>query len=164
MTAAPRPTRPPLWHPAALVATVAGLGYLPKAPGTWASAAAVIVSIGLDRAGGWLALALAALAATGLGLVAVHAYLKQSALADPPEIVIDELAGQWLTLAFVPFGVLGCVLGFLAFRVFDIVKPWPIRWVEQRSGAWGVVLDDVVAAIYAAATVTVVLAAINVLV
>ena len=158
MNAPPRPPRPPFWHPAALVATVGGVGFLPKAPGTWASAAAVIVAIGLDQAGGWIAIAIAAAAATALGLIAVHVYLRQSALADPPEIVIDELAGQWLTLAFLPFGVVGCVLGFLAFRIFDIVKPWPIPWVEQRSGAWGVVLDDLMAGLYAAASVTVVLA------
>ncbi len=158
MNAPPRPPRPPFWHPAALVATVGGVGFLPKAPGTWASAAAVIVAIGLDQAGGWIAIAIAAAAATALGLAAVHVYLRQSALADPPEIVIDELAGQWLTLAFLPFGVVGCVLGFLAFRIFDIVKPWPIPWVEQRSGAWGVVLDDLMAGLYAAASVTVVLA------
>ena len=164
MNALPRPTRPPVWHPAALVATVGGVGYLPKAPGTWASAAAVILAIGLDQAGGWLAIAIAAAAATVLGLVAVHVYLRQSALADPPEIVIDELAGQWLTLAFLPFGVVGCVLGFLAFRIFDIVKPWPIPWVEQRSGAWGVVLDDLMAGLYAAASATVVLAVIDALV
>jgi len=161
MSVVPRRTRPPLWHPAALVATVAGLGYLPKAPGTWASAAAVILAVGLDQAGGWIAIAIAAAVATGLGLIAVHVYLRQSALADPPEIVIDELAGQWLTLAFLPFGVVGCVLGFLAFRIFDIVKPWPIPWIEQRSGAWGVVLDDLMAGLYAAASVTVALALID---
>ncbi|MBM3511597.1 MAG: phosphatidylglycerophosphatase A [Alphaproteobacteria bacterium] len=161
MSVVPRRTRPPFWHPAALVATVAGLGYLPKAPGTWASAAAVILAVGLDQAGGWIAIAIAAAVATGLGLIAVHVYLRQSALADPPEIVIDELAGQWLTLAFLPFGVVGCVLGFLAFRIFDIVKPWPIPWIEQRSGAWGVVLDDLMAGLYAAASVTVALALID---
>ncbi len=164
MNAPPRPTRPRLWHPAALVATVGGVGYLPKAPGTWASAGAVILAIGLDQAGGWLAIAIAAAAATVLGLIAVHVYLRQSALADPPEIVIDELAGQWLTLAFLPFGVVGCVLGFLAFRIFDIVKPWPIPWLERQSGAWGVVLDDLMAGLYAAASATVALAVIDALV
>ena len=163
MTGLPPRNRPPLWHPASLIATVGGIGYLPKAPGTWASAFAVLAAVGLHQTSAG-AIAGAAAAATAIGLVATHSYLKRSAIADPPEVVIDELGGQWLTLAALPFGALAYALGFLAFRVFDIVKPWPIPWIEQRSGAWGVVLDDLMAGLYAAVTTMLILGVVDLLI
>lgn len=69
---------------------------------------------------------------------------------DPPEIVIDEMAGFLVTMAFHKFDISLIVAGFILFRVFDIVKPFPIRWVERHFlSGWGVVLDDVAAGIYA---------------
>lgn len=65
--------------------------------------------------------------------------------------MIDEVSGQWLTLAFVPPDVLLYAIGFIAFRIFDIFKPWPIRTLEQKvPGALGVMVDDIAAAVYAA--------------
>lgn len=70
---------------------------------------------------------------------------------DPGVIVIDETAGMLLTLAAVPVGVGGALAGFFAFRLFDVVKPFPARRAERLPGGWGVMADDLVAGLYAQA-------------
>ena len=77
---------------------------------------------------------------------------------DPREFVLDEVAGMWLVGLLCPHAflspgssrLLGVALGFIAFRVFDVAKPWPIRRIERLPGGWGVMLDDLMAAVYAA--------------
>jgi phosphatidylglycerophosphatase A len=65
--------------------------------------------------------------------------------------VIDEVVGLWITLASVPLSVGWYALGFVLFRIFDIFKPWPVSWADRHlPGAWGIMLDDVVAGLYAA--------------
>lgn len=144
---------------AVFIATLGPVGRLPKAPGTWGSAAAL-------AAAPWCftPLPLAArLAALGLvlcaGAWAASRAEKALGLKDPGCIVVDELLGQWT--AFLPFHLAGWtaampleLLGlFLLFRLFDILKPWPIRAVERSvPGGLGVMLDDVLAGVFAAAS------------
>ena len=95
---------------------------------------------------------LAALAVLGLGLWASHRYMAAYGVHDPGAIVIDEVVGQWLTLALLPVTPTAYLLGFVLFRITDMVKPWPARWIDRTmADALGVMLDDVVAGIYAGA-------------
>lgn len=85
-----------------------------------------------------------------IGVAASDLYARANGVKDPPEVVIDEVAGQCLTLIVVPLAPLSYVIGFLLFRFFDIAKPFPIRWLERKlPGGYGIMLDDTVAAIYA---------------
>lgn len=147
---------PSPWLPSTLLATWFGAGLLPGAPGTWGSLAALPFGVALTWLGGPLALAAAAAGVFVIGLWAAQHYERAAATKDPGPIVIDEVAGQWLTLipvsvepwALDPWGVL---LAFLLFRVFDVLKPWPVRWADRRlKGSFGVMADDVIAAAYAA--------------
>lgn len=143
-------------HPAALVATWFGSGLLPWAPGTWGSLFALPLAVLIHTLAGGLGLALAAVVAFLLGWAASNIYLKALRTAeikddDPRAIVIDEVAGQWLTLAVVPFDTVLYGIGFLLFRFFDVVKPWPAGMIDRRiKGGFGIMLDDIAAAIYAA--------------
>jgi phosphatidylglycerophosphatase A len=139
-------------EPAAWLATWFGSGFLPVAPGTWASLAALPFAALLVWLGGPLLVLLASAALFVLGMWAAGAYMAAIGVHDPPAIVIDEVVGQWLTLALVPLDPVLYVLGFLLFRIFDVLKPWPANFVDRAvTGGFGVMLDDVVAAIYAAA-------------
>jgi phosphatidylglycerophosphatase A len=138
--------------PACLLATWFGAGRLPRAPGTWGSLAALPFAAVLDWLGGpWLVL-LAALAVFGLGVWASDRYMAAYRLHDPAAIVVDEVVGQLLTLALLPLTPIAYLLGFVLFRVADMLKPWPAAWIDRTvADAFGVMLDDVVAAIYAGA-------------
>lgn len=134
-----------------LLCTWFGLGKLPKGPGTWGSLGALPFAWGLQMAGGPAAVLAATVAISLVSLWAIAEYLKHSPGEDPGEIVIDEVAGQWLTLAFVPLDWRLYLIGFVAFRVFDIFKPWPVSWADRQiGGARGVLFDDLLAGIYAA--------------
>jgi phosphatidylglycerophosphatase A len=144
------------------VATFLGIGFLRPAPGTWASAIAVALAVAAYQAG--LALAVpagCALAVIG-GFLAVPAYLRAEGGEDPPEVVIDEVAGQLLALSFtviplwrheVPDLLTGAWPGwfvpFLLFRLFDIWKPWLVGRADLMAGTGGVMLDDLCAGIFA---------------
>ncbi len=79
-------------------------------------------------------------------------YATRTGRSDPSEVVIDEVAGQWLVLSVVPNDLMLYVAGFLLFRLFDIWKPWPVRWADQTlPGGFGIMVDDILAALYAAA-------------
>jgi phosphatidylglycerophosphatase A len=138
--------------PACMLATWFGVGRLPRAPGTWASLAALPLAAALDWLGGpWLVL-LAALALFGLGVWASDRYMVACGLHDPAAVVVDEVVGQWLTLALLPLTPIAYLLGFVLFRIADMVKPWPADWIDRTvAGGVGVMLDDVVAGIYAGA-------------
>ncbi|MDJ0867121.1 MAG: phosphatidylglycerophosphatase A [Myxococcota bacterium] len=138
------------------VASGGGSGYLPVAPGTWGSAVGALLFWPLAALPVWL-YALTTAAITALGIWAADEAERLYARKDDGRIVIDEIAGQLVTLS--PLLLLGkshawpwVVTGFVAFRVFDIWKPGPVRAAERgfRGGA-GVVLDDVVAGVLAAA-------------
>ena len=140
------------WHPAALIATAGGIGHLPKAPGTWASLAALLLAWLLDYGAGQLGIALTGLALALLGIWASQVYVAHQRAEDPGEVVVDEVAAHLLVLAVVPLTLASALAGFLLFRLFDIVKPWPVGWADRRvKGGLGVMLDDLLAAGYAAA-------------
>jgi phosphatidylglycerophosphatase A len=142
-----RPNRPALW-----LATWFGAGLLPKAPGTWGSLVALPFAWGLVWWGGpWLLLAAAAVV-FGLGLWAAGRYMQAVGVHDPGAVVIDEVAAQWLTLCVAPLNPLAYLLGFVLFRIADVLKPWPASWLDRRvGGALGVMVDDLAAALYAGA-------------
>jgi len=135
----------------ALFVTWFGAGWLPWAPGTWGSLAALPFAWAILYYGGPGLLAIAAFTLFVLGCRASEVALQESDVKDPGWIVIDEVVGQWLTLLAVPFGIVGFAQAFILFRLFDIWKPWPISWADRElDGGFGVMADDVIAAIYAA--------------
>lgn len=139
------------WHPAHLIATFGGAGLIKPAPGSWGSLAALPFAWFLLAMGGPAALVLAAVVLFGAGWWATAVYIDAVGGDDPQTVVVDEVVGQWLTLAVVLPDLQLFVIGFLLFRLFDINKPWPIRTIERRTpGAFGVMIDDVLAAVYAA--------------
>jgi phosphatidylglycerophosphatase A len=153
---APTPVVPrglPNWHPAYLIATVFGVGHLPKAPGTWASLIALPFAFGIHYLGGLPVLLLFVLYFFGIGWWAAHVYVKRRMVKDPGEIVIDEVVGQMAVfLVFMNSTPdwYDIILGFLLFRIFDIWKPWPVSWADGHvHGGFGVLFDDILAAIYA---------------
>ncbi len=133
-----------------LLATWFGTGLLPKAPGTWGSLAALPFAWAIQVWAGQAGLLAASVIVFFVGCWAAQAYTTRTGTKDPGEIVIDEVAGQWLTLAVVPHCLLGYAIGFLLFRVADITKPWPVSWLDQKvEGGAGVMADDMAAGVYA---------------
>ena len=142
------------------IATFFCIGLLRPAPGTWGSVAAVLLAVWAYQAGLALLLPLGVVLATLLGFWAVPRAIAQGDDPDPGEIVIDEVAGQWLALCFtfIPLwqhGVdlfrawPGVVAPFLLFRLFDIWKPWLVGRADRRGDATGVMLDDLWAGLFA---------------
>jgi phosphatidylglycerophosphatase A len=135
-----------------LIATGFGVGHLPWVPGSWGSLLALLCGWEIVAAGGWLALAAAAIIAFAVGVWACARVAAARGLHDPRFIVIDEIAAQWLVLLATSLDGRWYAAAFLLFRLFDILKPWPIRLIERRvAGGLGIMLDDVMAAIYALA-------------
>jgi len=140
-------------HPAALVATGLGVGRLPLAPGTWASLAAFAPGAALIAVGGAAALIAGIVVATALAFWSIT-IIDRAGDKDPRTVVIDEVVGQWLALLPVAAMPILWPIAFVAFRVFDVAKPWPISWADRRlPGALGVMADDGLAGV-AAAVVT----------
>ncbi|MSO90394.1 MAG: phosphatidylglycerophosphatase A [Acetobacteraceae bacterium] len=120
-----------------------GSGFFPVAPGTAGSVVALIIGAGLLHASVWLLLLGCVLASLG-GVWAVRRI--GAAAADPGWVVIDEFAGQWISLLGLPvWGWRGVLAAFVLFRLFDIAKPGPVGWVDRRKDAWGLMGDDIVA-------------------
>ena len=151
---------------ASLIATVGGVGYLRPAPGTWGSLAALPLAWALHILGGWPLLVAGILLAFGAGWWATARETRGAADHDPSEIVIDEVAGQWIALLPVSYGAAfasvdvlalypGWLVAFIGFRGFDILKPGPVGWADRRGDAFGVMLDDVIAGVFAALLVIV---------
>lgn len=143
-------------HPARVIATWFGAGHLPGPNGTWGSLAALPFAWAIESAWGAPGLLAAAGIALLVGIWATAAYTRSSYRKDPGAVVIDEVAGQWTTLglgALVgPLGPWGYLAGFLLFRFADIWKPWPASWADQDvPGAFGVMLDDIIAGVMAGA-------------
>ena len=139
--------------PATALATLFGIGRAPVAPGTWASLAALPLAWGITALGGAALLSLWIFVAAALGIWACDIYVRESGKPDPSECVIDELAGQWIACIAAPLTLPGYALALILFRVFDIWKPWPISAAERAHGGLGVMLDDLVAGLFAATVV-----------
>jgi phosphatidylglycerophosphatase A len=133
-----------------IMAIATGLysGYLPKAPGTWGSVVGLILYFFLRT------LSLPAYLTTVGVLLVVGTFAAGSAekimdRKDPGQVVIDEIVGMLITLAAAPAQPLVWLLGFGLFRFFDIIKPFPIHWIDKRiQGGVGIMMDDVVAGLY----------------
>lgn len=131
------------------VATCGYLGYVPVAPGTFGSIAGLGV-FALVRATGGPALEVAVIVAILLvGVWSGTEAERHFGGVDPGPVVLDEVAGMLITLAFLPVTLSGAVVGFLLFRLFDVIKPWPANRLEALPGGLGVMADDAMAAVYA---------------
>ncbi len=140
----------PFSHPVVWLSTWFGCGLTPVAPGTVGSLAALPLAWLSVRFGGTLALQIVTAVVLLIGIKATAVYARAAGVVDPSEAVIDEVAGQCLTLTVVPLAPLSYLIGFLLFRLFDVVKPFPIGWLERKlPGGCGIMLDDVAAAFYA---------------
>ena len=138
-------------RPDYLVAYGFGTGLVPKAPGTAGSLLALVIFVPI------LQLPLPAqlgiiVTALVLGIWVSGRVAEELALKDPGGIVIDEFVGMWITLLFLP-SLLWLLPAFLLFRLFDIVKPWPVGWLDRSlDGGLGIMMDDVAAGLYALGT------------
>jgi len=147
-----------------------GLGLLPLAPGTWGSLPPVFIFAAMSHFGvsaGPIAITMAALVLFGsiVCVLLAPAIIAATGKDDPREVVVDELAGQALTFLPIPYFFttdsttweicITTALGFLFFRLFDIIKPWPIRKLEKLPKGWGILADDLLAGVFAAIVVLV---------
>ena len=152
-----------------IVGTFFGAGTLKPGPGTWGSVAATLIwmalfaqhSFDIAIASGpylhrtifdhplWPSLILA-LIATAIGIPAATIIARESGRKDPQNVVIDEAAGQWLTLAAAAPDWKHALVGLALFRLFDITKPWPARQLEALPEGWGIMFDDLAAGLYGA--------------
>jgi phosphatidylglycerophosphatase A len=138
-----------------LICSFFGAGRLPRAPGTWGSLAALPLIWVLAWAGGAWLLGAAMIVLFAVGWWASDRVVAEDGAEDPSWVVIDEVVGQGLTLLLSPPSLWSYAAGFLLFRLFDIKKPWPVSWADaQIKGGLGIMLDDVLAAVYAAALLT----------
>ena len=151
-----RPELPARLFFAYLLATGLGSGYMRPAPGSWGSAAALLIAFLILPAAGLPGLLLATAGAFLLGLWAVAVVEDHEGVSDPPHVVIDEFCGQWLAYAIVLTagatggfagldGVNAAIAAFVAFRLFDIAKIWPVILLERREGPVFTLLDDMLA-------------------
>jgi phosphatidylglycerophosphatase A len=148
-----------------LIASFGYVGYLRPASGTWGSAAAIPVAWVLHGLGGFWLLAIATVAVFAVGTWATARHMVKTGGKDPSEVVIDEVVGQWIALWPLSLGLThagtdpwtfpwpGWVAAFFLFRFFDIFKLGPVAWADRKDAAWGVMLDDVFAGIFAAIAV-----------
>jgi phosphatidylglycerophosphatase A len=144
-----------------LIATVFYIGYLRPAPGTWGSLAALPLGLLLMVLGGPWLLIVGTAALFALGWWATFHETRASENEDPSEIVVDEVVGQWIALWPLAIGAAnvaasytalwpGWVAAFVLFRLFDIKKWGPVGWADRRGDPLGVMLDDVIAGVFAA--------------
>ena len=137
------------------LATLGPVGRIRPAPGTWGSLAALLPAAGMALAGDWL-LEIGVVVACIIGVKAADIYEAHSGKKDASEVVIDELAGQWIALLVIPFDWRWWLTAFLLFRLFDIAKPGPVKMAERLPGGIGVMADDVVAGVLVATLLVVV--------
>ncbi len=149
-----------------IITSFFGAGLIPFAPGTWGSLAAVPVAWALHILGGPLLLLAATVAVFCGGWWTTGQFTAGLTDHDPSEIVIDEVAGMFIALLPVSFGAWyagvefiklypGIITAFLAFRLFDIWKPWLVGWADRMHTPLGVMLDDVIAGVFAALVVAI---------
>lgn len=137
--------------PAVWLATWFGCGMTKLAPGTWGTVGGLPFGVAILYYFGMPALIVASVIVFAIGYWASGKFEKMTGKHDDSAIVIDEVVGGWIALMAAGTGLVPVVLAFLLFRFFDILKPWPVSWADQKlSGALSVMLDDVLAGIYAA--------------
>ena len=134
---------------AVFLATVGYCGYFPVAPGTVGSAAGLVFYLLVWWAQSPVFEVSLILVLFGAGVWAGTTSERYFGGIDPGPIVLDEVVGMLITLAFIPVSLSGALIGFLLFRVFDVIKPFPAGRLENLHGGFGVMADDAMAAIYA---------------
>lgn len=142
-----------------LLTSCFGLGWLPVAPGTWGSLPPVMLFVlmcyfGSSAATVAIMMVILALIGSAVCIKLAPAVAAKTNETDPREVVADELAGQAITFLFIAAYLINNIwiaglLGFLLFRFFDIFKPWPIRRLEKLPKGWGILLDDLLAGVFA---------------
>lgn len=138
-----------LKNPLHFLALGFGTGLMPKAPGTFGTLAAIPLYLAISQFDLWSYLLFTCVLSV-IGVFLCDYTSKALGVHDHSGIVIDEIAGYLITMIAVPFDWLWIVLGFLLFRFFDILKPWPISWLDKNlQGGAGIMLDDVLAGIFA---------------
>lgn len=141
---------------AKFLGSCAGLGYFPFAPGTFTSLVSVVLFVlfpSLLR----IEIALPVLVVIFTSGLWASSVMEEVYGHDPSQVTIDELAGQWLALLLLPGGWFTAALGFTAFRFFDILKPEPVNTAQKLPGGWGIMIDDLLAGVYANFSVRIVL-------
>ncbi|MEG3639472.1 phosphatidylglycerophosphatase A family protein [Magnetococcus sp. PR-3] len=132
-----------------LLATIGGSGWSPKAPGTMGTVASIPL-VWLAMYGGVTVHVIILVITSAVGWWVCNRAVVLLGREDPGAVVIDETAGLLLTMLFVPLTGTNLLVGFVLFRFFDILKPWPIRWLDKHiHGGLGIMLDDLVAGIFA---------------
>lgn len=134
---------------ALVIATALYCGYVPVAPGTAGSAAGLLLLLAVRTTGSGLAEGLVLVAVIAVGVWSAGVAERTFGGVDPRPVVIDEVAGMLVALFLIPVGWVGLLVAFLAFRVFDVIKPFPAGRLEQLPRGWGIVCDDLMAGVYA---------------
>lgn len=138
-----------LTNPVHLLAFGFGSGLAPKAPGTFGTLAAIPFYLVIQYLPLWQ-YGLFLLVAFAVGVQLCGRTSDDLGVHDHPGIVWDEFVGYWITMFAAPQGWVWVVLGFILFRFFDVLKPWPIRWIDHKvEGGFGIMFDDVLAGIFA---------------
>ena len=139
-----------------LFASVFYVGKLPLAPGTWGSVIALLVWYLIISYISSITLIVLILVIFGFGVYTSSSVENSINESDPSFIVVDEWIGQWIALLFLEQSVIWGAIAFGLFRLFDIWKPYPIRKLDELHGGWGIMLDDVLAGIYALVLVSII--------
>lgn len=150
----------------ALAISTFGVGYLPVMPGTYGSVVGVGIFLGLTqvvKGSGLVAVVVVAIVVvTFAGIWAASRTEVLSGRKDPGKVVVDEVAGQLISLfpltLFAHWSIVAVIISFILFRFFDIVKPYPARRLEALKGGFGIMCDDLVAGVYAAAITSIIVA------
>ena len=143
------------------IATFAGVGLFPIAPGTIGSIAGLgvlwAISIASSDSYQVILQLLFLIVFIPIGVIASSAYEKHFGKIDPKEVVVDEVVGIIITLFALPFTWINIIAGFILFRFFDIVKPFPIGKLQNIKGGWGIMADDIAAGIVSAVILRIVI-------
>jgi phosphatidylglycerophosphatase A len=140
-------TRSALATVAAVVATGFGSGYSPIAPGTAGSLVGLLLYWPLRGLPVALQAGIVAVAFL-VGTAAAASVARRMGVEDPSVVVVDEVVGMWASLLFLPFTTFTAAVGFVLFRVMDVIKPYPARQLEDLPGGWGIMSDDLMAGVY----------------
>ena len=130
------------------IATCANLGFVPVAPGTFGSAVGLGLFLLLAHGGSPVLYVGVTVLLFAVGTWGASVTERELGRTDPGPVVVDEVVGMLITLAFLDVTLAGAVTGFLVFRILDVVKPWPARRFEQLHGGLGIMADDAMAAVY----------------
>jgi phosphatidylglycerophosphatase A len=126
-----------------------GSGLVPRAPGTAGTLMAIPLYLLIQPLSWQLYLAVLLLTSVA-GIIICDISARRMGVHDHPGIVWDEFVGYWITMFMAPAGWLWIVIGFILFRIFDILKPWPIRWLDRHvAGGLGIMVDDILAGVFA---------------